>query len=70
MSTFLERLHDERDELKNKYEKLDGFLFTEQFEKLDDVQAALLQIQHSSMKTYLQCLNERLIRLEPQIGFE
>lgn len=70
MSTFLERLIAERDELRDKYEKLDAFLFTEQFNKLDDVQSALLQIQHSSMKTYLQCLNERLVRLEPQIGFE
>jgi hypothetical protein len=68
MSTFLERLHDERVELRNKYEKLDGFLFTEEFEKLDDVQAALLQIQHSAMKTYLQCLNERIVRLSHQQG--
>ena len=52
MSTFLERLIDERDELRNKYEKLDGFLFTEQFEKLDDVQAALLLINEDLLAVF------------------
>lgn len=63
MSDFITRLQQERDELKLKRDNLNNFLFTENFEGIDQIQKGLLQIQYSAMITYLKCLNERLIWL-------
>jgi len=70
MSTFIERLVVERDELREKHVKLGAFLFEDKFFELDNAQQALLQMQHVIMAAYIQCLNERLLLLESQIGFE
>lgn len=63
MSDFITRLKEERDELKLKQAKLADFLFTENFDSVEEIQKGLLQIQLSAMTTYLKCLNERLIWL-------
>jgi hypothetical protein len=63
MSDFKSRLNEEKSELKEKLEKLNGFIQTENFEKVDDVQKALLKIQAQAMATYLTCLEERIVRL-------
>jgi len=64
MSTFKERLIDEQTQLNDKIEKLDSFISNENFNKIDKVQQSLLSVQLSSMKTYYECLKERLTWLE------
>jgi len=60
MSTFKERLIDEQIQLNDKIEKLSSFILSDNFKKVDSIQQTLLNIQLSSMKTYSQCLKERL----------
>ena len=64
MSSFKERLIDEQTQLKDKIEKLDNFILSDNFNSIDKIQQSLLSIQLSSMKTYSDCLGERLIWLE------
>jgi len=63
MSDFKTRLQAEQSELQEKLEKLNSFIATENFSKIDDVQQALLKTQYQAMTTYLTCLDERLVRL-------
>ena len=63
MSDFKTRLQAEQSELQEKLEKLNSFIATENFNKIDDVQQALLKTQAHAMITYLTCLDERLVRL-------
>ena len=63
MSDFKTRLIEEKEQLEEKLNKLDAFIVSENFNKVDDVQKALLQVQATSMNTYLQCLKERIERL-------
>ena len=60
MSTFLERLELEYVELKVKGEKLNEFIYSENFSKIDPLQQTLLKIQIKAMETYLECLIERI----------
>ena len=64
MSTFLERLIIERDELNEKKEKLTAFIGTENFQKVAVVQQRLLKVQQTIMYSYLQVLEERIVDLE------
>ncbi len=66
MQNFMSRLLDEKQQLNEKIEKLNSFLFTEAFEKIDLHQKGLLQIQVSAMETYSKCLNERIVLLRPK----
>lgn len=61
--TFLTRLVKERDELKDRLDKLDNFLMSDKAKEIDPIQRDLLQIQSTSMNTYLTCLETRLGRL-------
>lgn len=63
MSDFKDRLIDEQAQLEEKLMKLDAFRMSEKFDKIDDVQKALLNVQSAAMNTYLQCLKERIERL-------
>ncbi len=63
MSDFKDRLIDEQAQLEEKLMKLDAFRMSEKFDKIDDVQKALLNVQSAAMNTYNQCLKERLERL-------
>ena len=63
MSNFKERLVEEQAQLEEKLMKLDAFRMSEKFDKIDDVQKALLNVQSAAMNTYNQCLKERLERL-------
>jgi len=60
---FKERLIQEKAELNEKMEKLDAFMASEAFQRIDPVQMTLLNIQSLAMVTYSQCLLERIIRL-------
>jgi hypothetical protein len=59
-TTLKEKLAQERIELNEKISKLEDFITTDKFHSIDSVQQSLLNIQYSSMKTYSQCLLERL----------
>jgi hypothetical protein len=63
MSDFKTRLQTEANELSERQQKLLTFIQSENFEKVDDVQKALLLTQCSAMGTYLTCLEQRLLRL-------
>ena len=57
---FVFRLRNERDELAERYEKLEAFLSTEKFNQLDAQNKELLSEQFYAMKKYLSVLNARL----------
>ena len=63
MADFKERLQEEKAQLEERLNKLDAFLQSEKVKEIDDVQKALLKVQATAMNTYLQCLSERLERL-------
>lgn len=63
MSDFKTRLVEEQGELEEKLDKLDSFILSDNFNKIDNVQKALLKVQATAMNTYNQCLKERLERL-------
>lgn len=64
MSTFKERLIDEKLQLDEKINKLESFMLSENFQKIEAVQISLLNTQLFSMKTYSQVLTERLAWLK------
>lgn len=57
---FVFRLQNERDELAERYEKLEAFLSTDKFNQLDDQNRELLREQFYAMRKYLSVLNTRL----------
>ena len=59
---FKVRLNNEKEELDKKLDKLNAFIILG-MNDVDDVQKALLKVQASAMKTYSQCLEERIERL-------
>jgi len=63
MSDFKTRLLEEKDQLEEKVEKLEAFLQSNKSNEIDQIQLALLGIQLPAMKTYLRCLDERIVRL-------
>ena len=64
MSSFKERLYDERAQLVEKTEKLEAFLQSDKSNETDQIQLALLGIQLPIMKTYVRVLDERFGILE------
>lgn len=64
MSTFKERLIEEKAQLSENLGKLRDFIASEKFQEIDSVQMTLLNIQVKAMETYSQCLLERIVRLE------
>lgn len=63
MDDFKTRLIDEQFQLADKLFKLDSFLVSDKFNTIDDTQKALLKIQSAAMRTYNQCLQERIEKL-------
>lgn len=59
-STFEDRLLAERDELKERLEKLQAFLDRGQQEKVPDTQRSYLNDQRDAMRNYLDILNDRI----------
>lgn len=64
MTDFKQRLLDEKSELGEKINKLNAFISSEAFQKIDPFQMSLLHIQLQAMYTYSQCLLERIIWLD------
>lgn len=63
MSTFIERLVDEETELNSKMFKLEEFIKSDPFNRIDKEQQALLKVQANAMATYSECLNQRIIQI-------
>ena len=57
---FIDRLKQEREELKFKTYKLGAFLASERKNQIDPNQKVLLFMQYEVMKIYLQILDRRL----------
>ncbi len=62
MSDYVQRMRKERDELKIKADKLQVFIKSEKFEKLDKEYKALLNRQLGVMTEYLVVLGQRIVR--------
>jgi thioredoxin-related protein len=60
MSNFLDRLKNELLELKEKKDKLNEFIQSDSFLNISKNQRNLLKLQHLSMCTYCECLEQRL----------
>ncbi len=60
MSTFKDRLLEEKSQLDERRAKLEVFQGSEAFKGIEPVQMTLLNIQAQAMATYSQCLTERL----------
>ena len=58
--SFLDRLKIEERELDEKYQKLQDFILSEGFEKLDNDRQDVLKRQLEVMASYLSILEERL----------
>lgn len=66
MSDFKDRLLTEKTELNEKRSKLEGFITSEGFTKIDPVQKSLLHVQLQAMGTYAECLTQRISWLNPE----
>lgn len=66
MSTFIERLRTEKQELDERLTKLEDFLATDTFTGLANIDKLLLEKQFSIMTEYSRVLNSRLMRLEQE----
>lgn len=64
MSTFLERMKKEKEELDIKIEKLAAFLEKDNEEDLSEKEIGLLIVQHNVMSTYSFILKERIELVE------
>ena len=63
MEDFKKRLISEKDELNEKIVKLNQFINSENFNKIDKVQQSLLKTQLFVMRTYHSILEERIHHL-------
>lgn len=64
MSDFKQRLIDEKDELKDKRDKLQNFIGSKIYDELPKVGQSLLVIQLDVMNSYLSVLRSRISLLE------
>jgi len=64
MSTFKERVINEKEQLSDNIDKLEHFIGGDNFTTMHPAQQSLLKIQLAAMVTYNQCLAQRLHWLE------
>ena len=60
MPEYLDRMHDEFNELKDKFVKLSDFIKTNDFKQLDLCRQNYLKLQHTFMEGYLSVLSHRI----------
>lgn len=60
MPEYLNRMHDEFDELKNKFIKLQDFIKSDNFKQLDLCRQNYLKLQYTFMEGYLSVLSHRI----------
>lgn len=66
MSSFIDRLLTEKQELDERREKLVAFLESEKVNSIEPLQVSLLNVQSQAMLTYSQVLTERIAWLKQQ----
>lgn len=66
MEEFIKRIIIERQELKERIDKLRSFVLSPRLNSLSDEDARLLQLQEEVMTTYKHILDFRLNRLLPE----
>lgn len=68
MSTFLDRLQEEQEQLLDKVTKLEDFIEKKDsvFSTVTEMQRILLVTQLNAMKLYLYILDERIYDLSPK----
>ena len=64
MSSFIDRLLTEKQELDERREKLVAFLESEKVKEIEPLQISLLNVQSQAMLTYSQVLTERIAWLK------
>jgi len=64
METYIDRLYHERSELGRLIDNLEAFIISGKVAEISVVQLSIINIQHSAMKTYMSCLEERISWLE------
>ena len=60
MTTFKDRLIDEKNQLDEKISKLEAFFMNPAFKEIEPIQMSLLNTQVQIMHAYSQILTERL----------
>ena len=60
MDTYIDRLYQERSELRDRIIKLEGFMVSDKLAEASTIQLSIINIQHAAMSAYLECLNERV----------
>ena len=70
MPEYLNRLHDEFDDLKNKFIKLQDFIKTDKYKQLDLCRQNYLKLQYTFMEGYLSVLSHRIYDEMKLNGFE
>lgn len=63
MDTYIDRLYQEREELQEKINKLEEFLLGDT-SSVSSIQASIMDIQRSAMKTYYDCVAARIAWIE------
>lgn len=61
--TFMDRLNIEQSDLEDRSKKLDSFLMSDNFSKIDSTQQVLLMAQSRAMFSYLGILESRIALL-------
>jgi hypothetical protein len=64
MSDFFKAIEIERNELHQKIQNLQDFIYSDEFDLFDAHNRSLMEIQLFSMETYLCCLNNRITLFE------
>ena len=67
MDTYIDRLYQERSELRDRISKLEDFLLGDT-SPVSAVQLTIMDIQRSAMKTYYDCLESRIDWIERAQG--
>ena len=70
MPEYLNRMHDEFNELKDKFIKLHDFIKTNEFKQLDLCRQNYLKLQYTFMEGYLSVLTHRIYDEMKLNGFE
>lgn len=70
MPDYINRMHDEFDDLKNKFIKLQDFIKTNEYKQLDLCKQNYLKLQYTFMEGYLSVLSHRIYDEMKLNGFE
>ena len=60
MPDYINRMHDEFDDLKDKFTKLNDFIKTDKFKQFDLCRQNYLKLQYTFMEGYLSVLSHRI----------